>query len=106
MKSACEEKASSPQPSPPEEEREKSSERSSSPTARSSSSPPCICLACLIEPFQGSGSTVLQPQGSSFLATLGWRTQSLWDWKALNTYSSFGGEGWGEEALYPAPHAG
>ena len=30
-----------------------------------------ICLASLIEPFQGSGSTVLQSQGSSFLATLG-----------------------------------
>src|SRR5262249_42245792 len=25
-------------------------------------------------------------QGSSFLATLGWRTQSLWDCNALNTY--------------------
>ena len=37
-------------------------------------------------------------QGSSFLATLGWRTQSLWDWEGakhmkLNTYE---GEDWGE----------
>src|ERR1051326_495113 len=32
-----------------------------------------------------SGFRYLGPptQGSSFLATLGWRTQSLWDWKAL-----------------------
>src|SRR5207302_11139486 len=30
-------------------------------------------------------------QGSSLLATQSWRTQSLWDWKALTRYT--GGEG-------------
>src|SRR6266404_545528 len=44
-----------------------------------------------------SGFTFNGPptQGSSFLATLGWRTQSLWDWEgakhmALDTYSPLG----------------
>jgi hypothetical protein len=29
--------------------------------------------------FQGCDRSPLQTQGSSFLATLGWRAQSLWD---------------------------
>src|SRR6267142_1142477 len=32
-------------------------------------------------------------QGSSFLATLGWRTQSLWDWEGAKHTPSKGGEG-------------
>src|SRR5215471_10271230 len=35
-------------------------------------------------------------QGSSFLATLGWRTQSLWDCKGLNTYRRLRGRGRGQ----------
>ena len=31
------------------------------------------------QPFQGCGQTSVRSQGSSFLATLGWRAQSLWD---------------------------
>jgi hypothetical protein len=34
----------------------------------------------------GFGTLRLPTQGSSYLATLGWRTQSRWDCKALNAY--------------------
>src|ERR1043166_1469236 len=33
------------------------------------------------KPFQGLGCFCPPTQGSSFLATQGWRTQSLWDWE-------------------------
>ena len=37
-------------------------------------------LDCKMQPFQGWCRRALNTQGSSLLATLGWKTQSLRDW--------------------------
>ena len=50
-------------------------------------------------------------QGSSCLATLGWRTQSLWDWKTAEVQGISAVGGWAGNSgkalpLAPQPHGG
>ena len=72
--------ASSPRPSPPVEEREKATAvHGRSAGSRTLELSINLWRCDLAQPFQGCGSSTPQSQGSSFLATLGFEAESLWD---------------------------
>src|SRR5258705_11823546 len=62
----------------------------------------CVVVAmCMTQPRWGWGARFDQTQGSSCLATLGWTTQSLWDWPQQVSRSTDGAVGALQIATFP-----